>query len=368
MNKRGYGMDLVIYGAQGMALGAYEAIQNLYPERKVICFLVTEKGINADTLGGIPVYELHDFVQKFPEREKNNTEILIATPENVMPQIETSLDDAGLHRHSRLTSDRWAQMMSYHYTKQGDFMPLASLPIGCESAEVCVYMAKFYKDKPLKSGYHIPDWIVPIQVGAVFCEERVADILDCVGDHISEKNGNYSELTALYWAWKNGMNLQTEDADKIYYGLCHYRRILELSKEDMFRLKNNDVDAVLPYPMPYEPCIDVHHERYLAQVDWEALLTSLEECCPEYAAAFPDILKQRYLYNYNIMILRAPVFKKYCEWLFPILERTEQLSVPKGSERKDRYIGYMGEILSTLYFMLHKDELHIVHAGCRFLV
>lgn len=361
-------MDLAIYGAQGMALGAYEAIQNLYPKRSIQCFLVTERGINAETLGGLPVYELNEFLHNLSETEKDDLEIIIATPENVMPQIEENLDKVGLLRHTRLTSDRWAHLMSYHYAKQGEFLPLCALPVGGERAVLRVYMAKFYKDKQLQSKYQVPEWIVPVQVGAALCTERVSDLLDCSGENISEKNGNYSELTALYWAWKNGMTLEEKETDEAYYGLCHYRRILELSEEDLLRLKSNDVDAVLPYPMPYEPSIDAHHERYLAQVDWEALLVALEECSPEYTKVFPEILKQRYLYNYNIMILRAPVFKKYCEWLFPILERTEQLSVPKGSERRDRYIGYMGEILSTLYFMANQDGLNIAHAGCRFLI
>lgn len=360
--------EIAIYGAQGMALGAYEAIQNLYPESVVRCFLVTEKGINEDTLARLPVRELKEFVSDLQENEKESLEILIATPENVMSQIEESLDGTGLHCHIRLTSDLWAQLMSRHYAKCGKFIPLCELPVGCKPADIRVYMAKFYKDKPLQTNYQVPEWIVPVQVGAVLCEERITDILDCTGDNISEKNVNYSELTALYWAWKNGMDLNVRDSDKAYYGLCHYRRILELSEEDLLRLTDNHVDAVLPYPMPYEPCIDAHHERYLTKVDWEALLEALEECSPEYSSVFSDILKQRYMYNYNIMILRSPVFRTYCEWLFPILERTEQLSVPKGNERADRYIGYMGEILATLYFVANKKRLKITFAGCRFLI
>ena len=57
----------------------------------------------------------------------------------------------------------------------------------------------------------------------------------------------------------------------------------------------------------------------------------------------------------------------YCSWLFPILERVEELSIPKGTDRADRYIGYVAETLETLYFMLHKDRLNITHVGCRFL-
>ena len=153
-----------------------------------------------------------------------------------------------------------------------------------------------------------------------------------------------------------------------YYGLSHYRRILELSEDDILRLEDNEVDAVLPYPMPYEPDIEEHHKRYLAEGDWKALLTALEELQPEYADAFPAVLRQQYLYNYNIILARKEVLADYCGWLFPILERVEQLSEPKGRERKDRYIGYMGETLETLYFMHNRNKLQLVYTGCRFLV
>ena len=58
---------------------------------------------------------------------------------------------------------------------------------------------------------------IPVHAGAL----GKADLgyqSDAQGEHISEKNGFYCELTALYWAWKN----QPGDA----LGLMHYRRYL----------------------------------------------------------------------------------------------------------------------------------------------
>lgn len=360
-------MNLTIFGAQSIALSTYEAIHNLYPEKQITCFLVSEQGINPPGLLGLPVMELKQYVKEFTEQEKNNTEILIATPENVMPEIERSLDQCGLCSHVRLTSTRWAQLMSYYYAAEGKFMPLASFPVGYHSADIRMYMAKFYRDKELNSSYEIPSWISPVQVGAALCEERVADIVDCEGDNISHKNVNYSELTALYWLWKNGLQDSAKEKEDVYYGLVHYRRILELSEDDILRLSDNDIDVVLPFPMPYEPNIEAHHERYLKSEDWEAVGKAIQQLHPEYQDDLAELLKQRYFYNYNIVLAKEKVLTEYCEWLFPILERVEDLSVPKGADRADRYIGYVGETLCTLYFMANKDKLNIAHAGCRFL-
>lgn len=360
--------EIVIYGAQGMALGAYEALSKLCRDRKIRCFLVTSKGNNADLLAAVPVLELAPFAHSLSREEKNRIEILIATPENVMPDIEKSLDEYGLCCHERLDSLRWAQLMSYYYVCGGRFMPLRALPIGTTESKIHMYMAKFYKDELLTSTFKVPDWIIPIQVGAALCKERVADVVDCEGEHISYKNVNYSELTALYWLWKNVLMAQEKQGEEQYLGLCHYRRILDLSEDDCLRLCDNGVDVVLPYPMPYAPDIEEHHKRYLKEMDWQALLTALEELAPEYANKFPEVLKQTYFYNYNIMLARKEVLSGYCEWLFPILKRVEELSVPKGKDRSDRYIGYMGETLATLYFMVKCDKLKIAHAGCRFLV
>ncbi len=360
-------MDLAIYGAQGIALGAYEAIHNLYPVRKIRCFLVTERGCNAESLSGVPVRELSSFADSLSEEEKNNIEILIATPEDMMSAIEKNLEASGFLCHVRLTSPRWAKLQSYHRTCEKEYMPLQALPVGYHGANMHVFMAKSHKDKPLTKENDLEEWITPIQVGASVCKERVANILDCDGDNISAKNGNYSELTALYWIWKNRLQYPSANPEYEYYGLTHYRRILEFFEDDVFRLVDNGVDVVLPYPMPYEPDIEEHHKRYLKQEDWNAVRKAVLEIRPEYGEAFTKILKQKYFYNYNMVLARKEVLKEYCSFLFPVLERVEELSSPKGSERSDRYVGYVGETLATLYFMYHKEKLNIMHTGCRFL-
>lgn len=360
-------MDLAIYGAQGTALGAYEAIHNLCPTRNIRCFLVTERGSNAEYLADVPVLELESFAGSLSTEEKENIEILIATPENMMPTIEAGLERQGLFCHVRLNSQRWADLMNSHYTNKNEFISLRALPVGYHRADMHVFMVKFHKDKPISACCELPKWVTPIQAGAALCAERVADILDCDGENISAKNRNYSELTALYWIWKNRLQYPSDSSRHEYYGLMHYRRMLELTEDDISRLEDNGVDVVLPYPMPYEPNIEEHHRRYLKEDDWNAVQRALLEIHPEYAKILPDILGQKYFYNYNIILARKEVLREYCGWLFPVLEKVEELSIPKGADRADRYIGYIGETLETLYFMCQTERLHVLHAGCKFL-
>lgn len=361
-------MDLAIYGAQGIALGAYEAIHNICPERTPRCFLVTERGGNPETLFGIPVLEAEVFSKSLSDQEKQEIEVLIATPETVMSDIEELLNRNRLNYHVRLTASRWAELMGYYYVNNKKYTPLHALPVGYHRANIHIFMAKFYKDKPLAGKYELPEWVTPIQVGAALCKERVANILDSDGENISEKNANYSELTALYWMWKNRLNSPPAEERDEYYGLAHYRRVLEFTEDDELRLVSNDVDVVLPYPMPYEPDIEAHHNRYLKGEDWDTVRNAVSKLYPEYGDFFPEVLKQRYLYNYNIVLARKAVLGEYCSWLFPILEQLEENSVPRGTDRADRYVGYAGETLATLYFMYNRNKLHIVHTGCMFLI
>lgn len=255
--------------------------------------------------------------------------------------------------------------------------------------DIEIYLAKFYKDKPLKNAVQPLPWMIPIQAGAALTQERVEKLTDYDGENISTKNANYCELTVLYWIWRNrvmpelcrrhgdgsdNVACQTgkcadknsggnRDRSSTYYGLYHYRRWLDVHDVDWQRIYDRDVDVVLPYPTVHEPDIREHHARYMKESDWEAVLQALQELAPEYYDAYDAVFSQEYLYNYNILIAKAEVLDRYCSWLFPILERIEELSNPKGCERADRYIGYIGENLLTLYFMFHKEKLRIACTG-----
>jgi hypothetical protein len=356
--------NLAIYGAKSIALGVYKAVTLLYHDYKVECFLVSSLENNPLSLAGLPVRAVSEYASSVENKE--DLHILIGTPQNVQGEIIESLNLYGFCNYTAIDSVKYSSLMEHYYAKIDRFPSLHSLEKNESILKLQVLVAKHCKDKILVNKVEMPTWTKSIQVGTELTDMRIASVCDNTGINISCKNANYCELTALYWLWKNV--LVNTDSNIEYTGLYQYRRILDISEDDMKRIMVNDVDAVLPFPMLHEPDIREHHTRYVSESDWNAMIQALEELQPEYVKAFEEVFRQPYFYNYNIIIARNTVLLKYCEWLFPILERVEELSTPKGNERADRYIGYLGENLMTLYFMYNRDGLNIFHTGSLMLV
>lgn len=359
---------ILIYGAQSIALGVCRAVESLFPEKKILGFLVSERKGNPEILHRLPVLEISDCEGELWSRkiEKDEVTILIGTPETAHPEIIRVLERHGFVRYVCVDWKLEESMMEQYYIQNQKFPSLHALKCSYPDEvsvqdSLRVFLIKSHKDSELKEKWIGENWMHTLQAGASQTNLRIAEYVDNTGDNISAKNSNYCELTALYWIWKNLLNHQ-EEPDK-YYGMFQYRRLLHIAHNDAVRLLENRPDVVLPFPTVHEPDIREHHTRYLREEDWNAMMQALEELHPDYTETFQRVLRQPYLYNYNILAAKAEVLKEYCAWLFPILERTEELSSPKGWERDDRYIGYLGENLLTLYFMYHADRLCIVHTG-----
>ncbi len=356
-------MNTVIYGAQGIALSVYKAYIVANPMDEILGFVVTSKEGNPAILAGLPVIELRTFSVECTD--KNGVQVIVATPKTVMDEIVKSLKDLGFTNIILAEGENLNNIYIKAYEKGLDIKSVYALSEGKKSPNLNIYMACSKYDKPLNRKYDIPQYIIPIHVGVAGPDNMNAQLYDNTGDNISQKNPNYCELTALYWQWKNVLN---KVSDNDYYGLCQYRRMLDLSESDLTRLSANDIDVVFPFPLMYEPNIEAHRKRYIKDGDWNALMRAVEHQHPDQISKIKEILNQQSLYNYNVIIAKREVLAEYCQWLFGILAEVEELSVPKCSERADRYIGYMGETLETIYFMMNADRLNIAFAGCKLLI
>ena len=398
-----------IYGAGIVATSIYKAIKTLYGKQP-LSFIVSDselskKSTTPEKIDSIPVIGLSEWQERQQgEYCKHVTlKYIVAVPEVHHAVIMKSLLEKGVHKedvilitgdmenklmeeyfwlkHSeqgkygqgartvKAVLDKTFQDKAYLEKKNCDIIFKDDAHIGDAAKEekavsIEVFQAKCHVDKPLTTSIVMPDYIVPIQAGTVFADKKIAAVQDNVGDNISHKNRNYCELTASYYAWKNSK------AD--YKGLCHYRRIFDITEEQMQRLlgMEDKWDVILPYPSIHYPDISTQHVRYIGKEDWKAMMQALEEKAPEYYRAYLEAVangEQQFL-NYNMLIAKKKIFDDYCNFLFEVLARTEELTIPKGENRADRFAGYMGENLTTIYFLKNREHLKILYAGKKWLV
>ncbi len=216
--------------------------------------------------------------------------------------------------------------------------------------------------KPFERSGSLPKGYFPLQVGA----EGKADLgftRDNTGDHMSEKNGSYCELTGLYWMWKN------LSADIV--GLCHYRRYLShrpldrklravLTEEQIVKLLES-YDMILPKPVSlgrknvYEHYCAAHYEKDL-QTTREAVVTLY----PEYKDSFDAVMQSHKTYQCNMFIAKKELADAYCKWLFDVLQYVEDhTDISEYDNVQKRIYGYLSERLLSVW--VHHQKLKICH-------
>ncbi len=340
---------IYLYGAGVVAYGAYMAVRELFGI-KIKGFLVTDKDNQLEQIEGIPIHLLREM-----QIGKDNL-IMIATPEEYHDSIEQALHERGISNYVKLDSHLEYVLMG-RYLKEVCRLKLiedyqtyelnALISIG-------IYKAVSHMDRKLKGVYREATWIKEIQVGSALTKQRLADITDEKCGSLSEQNALYGELSATYYAWKYGIYEVT--------GIFHYRRILKVTGEQMKLLKQREIDVILPLPFVCYPDASGQYGRYLLQSDIDIMLEIIKERDRKHFKEILDILKMPYLYNYNMLIARKEVFDDYCSWLFPILKETAYRCEMQREKRLPRYIGRIGEVLTSLYFMQNMKKWKIAHA------
>ena len=197
-----------------------------------------------------------------------------------------------------------------------------------------------------------------LQVGCAKNGRIDGYLWDDTGDNISERNPYYSELTGLYWLWRNW-----DKSDII--GVCHYRRFLLNSMGDKLSgqeiediLKENDIivsnreDSGLSTKEVYERC------HYIKDLD--AVCNIINDSFPDYSEALDRVLSRTKNSAGNLMITKKETMYRYCEWLFPILFEAERVIDISGyDDYHKRVYGFLSEILMNVW--IEKENLSTYH-------
>lgn len=237
-----------------------------------------------------------------------------------------------------------------------------------------------HKDKKLLETPPATEYDLYVQAGAAFTRERIYPFNDMEpmqrdegamtegslaggirGDAfegISDRNHRYSEMTAVYWAWKN---ISTP-----YVGIEHYRRRFTMSPGELSRAMDEGVDIItlenrdLGMPMS---------ERILSFDFAGALYSFLDiagRLCPEDLDLIKEVLEGRQLHPCNMNIMKLEVFREYCSWIFPILDDFYRLVPLKKDAYLRRDVGFAAERLSSVFIeKMKRSGRRVIESGYR---
>ncbi len=188
---------------------------------------------------------------------------------------------------------------------------------------------------------------IPLHVGRQNAQD-LGYLGDHTGDNISSLNCFYSELTGIYWLWKN-----YRESD--YIGVCHYRRYLINENGSLFReteyeelLKQYDVitTKTLELNFSYLEGYGQNHNR----TDLMETGNVMRELYPDYYVTFDRLIHSNETYFGNIMVTSKELFDEYASWLFSIFfEVQKRIDVSTYDDYHKRVFGFISEILLKVW-------------------
>lgn len=181
--------------------------------------------------------------------------------------------------------------------------------------------------------------------------------------HISHLNPYFCELTALYFAYKH--------LDIDYYGLFHYRRLLDFSpcananmqsifynRKDLLHKLNAEsienlckhYDIILPAPFydenfsMYSQYANCHHSK-----DLDACISYIKLCYPQMSHCISILYKcPASWHTCNMFVMKRELFFEYCEWLFSVLFGADICYKDYDSYQR-RVFGFLSERLFNIW-------------------
>ena len=202
---------------------------------------------------------------------------------------------------------------------------------------------------------------VPLHVGREG-KEDLGYLADNTGDNISAKNQYYSELTGMYWVWKN-----YTASDNV--GICHYRRFLVndagklFTKEEIEALLGRyDLITTKTLTMRYPYYDGFSHNHNLK--DLETALSVIKEMYPDDYDTLEKMIHQRQTWFGNIMICKKTLYDEYCSWLFPIFfEMEKRIDVESYDDYHKRVFGFISEFLLYVWATVKRLKVYQCKVG-----
>ncbi|MCW3763738.1 DUF4422 domain-containing protein [Weissella confusa] len=219
-------------------------------------------------------------------------------------------------------------------------------------------------DYPISKSY------VPLLVGANKNKNPRGYLADNTGENISNKNPNYSELTGLYWLWKNQSDRNIGISHyRRYFSKCtsnsmlYYRTLLSGAPIpiNVSRLDNylKAYDWVVPTPETVEEgSMEKHFIHCHNEKDLIVTRKVIEELYPEYISSFDNFMHGDKASFLNMFYTSKDQMDNYCEWLFKILFEVEKrVDITDYDPYQKRLFGFLSERLFNVWLEYNQPNI-----------
>ena len=219
----------------------------------------------------------------------------------------------------------------------------------------------------------LPNYIYPLGLGNKTFPSNWYD--EKKGKNITNLNSYYGELTGIYWIWKNMANNMNENE---IIGNCHYRKLWldelyekkqklsyqslykNLLKIDLEKFKQIDAIQVQPVVFKKKNLLEDFFEIHKSEI----LYDSLKFLDSNNRNLFLAHLKEKTFYPLNMFITKVSIFNKYCETLFPWLEKCLDYCLKhklcKGYNT--RLPAFLAERFTSFWFSQNAKKINLSYA------
>ncbi len=184
---------------------------------------------------------------------------------------------------------------------------------------------------------------------------------DSTEKSISPKNPFYSELTGLYWIWKN----TTTD----FVGLVHYRRFFakrwksHLSSNEIFKILNTH-QMILPERLFLGRTVREQYNKFHIKDDLDTVEEIIKQKYPDYLTPFYDVMNRNYLIAFNMFVAKKELIDQYCAWVFELFEILEsKVNTNHRDEYQQRIYAFLAERLFNVW--IHKNNVSFAEIPVR---
>ncbi len=346
--------NIYIVGAHSRArtLGVY--LTKIYPDMKIEAYLYDNDESNAADIEGVPVV-------RFDQDTSLHTQypVYLGTRGVYHPVLTEKLKQMGMEKIIPVTPQLDMELRNRFLTLYFAEMGRSYDKFDDISESACIYVVRSVLDKPLQGEYQLSVFQKEIQVGAALTEDRICSLTDDTGENISGRNCQFCELTALYWIWKN--------AKQNIVGLEHYRRHFLLKNDWYQKMKENDIDVILPAPLYVAPSIAQNYKDRHTASDWDFMMDYLNRIYPEDYRKAVDFFDTNLYSPCNMFIMKKEILDELCKWLFPILFVCAEHSREREDPYQNRYPGFLAERLMTFFFEKNRNQYKVAYADKNFL-